>query len=141
MTIERTERENDLHQARQVLEVAISAVDGSPQDYELYELKELLQEVLDNCDNEDDFYLELSGGECRIIKKCGIDEIWYESLKEQIKDCYDLSSISNLPDFIAVEINWDATIKAAQQDGLGHHFSSYDGEEHSTDYYYIFRTN
>lgn len=126
---------SDLKEALNIIETSLSATDTDLNDFDGWEFKELLEKVLDEKDT-DDFYLELPCGEVRIIDKEEIDQIWHDSLIEQIKECYDLS---NLPGF--VEIDWDATADNCKGDGLGHHFSTYDGGEHSTETHYIFRTN
>ena len=106
-------------------------------DYTFQEIMEIYLELKDKIEGkDDDFYLDLSAGDVRIISKTAIDELWTESLIEQIKECYELDTI---PDFI--EIDWDATAENCKLDGLGHHFSSYDGNEYETENYYIFRTN
>ena len=38
--------------------------------------------------------------------------------------------LSELPPFVAVD--WEQTAANCKVDGMGHHFSSYDGEEHNT---------
>lgn len=126
----------ELNTALQIIETSLNATESSLDDFDQWDLSELIEEVLKNVLQEDDFYLELPCGEVRVIDKEAIQEIWHESVIEQIKECYDLS---NVPSF--VEIDWDATAENCKVDGLGHHFSSYDGEEHETENHYIFRTN
>ena len=121
----------------QVLAVALDACDGSIEDYTFDELMQVCIDL--NAELEDDgedHFLDLPSGEVRIMSKHTIDAIWTESLIEQIKDCYELG---NIPSFI--EIDWEATAENCKLDGLGHHFSSYDGNEYETENYYIFRTN
>ena len=127
---------NDIKKAREILETCLYAVDSSPEDYEFFELKELIETIIDKCGSEDDFWLELAGGECRLIDENEIDEIWTESLIEQIKECYDLS---DLPNFVSID--WEQTAENCKVDGKGHHFASYDHEEHNSNDWYIFRTN
>ncbi len=124
----------EIREALNIIQVSMSACDSELDDFSNWEFKELLEKVLDN--DEDDTSVELPSGECRLIDKDAIDQIWHDSLIEQIKDCYDLSEV---PSF--VEIDWDKTAENCKVDGLGHHFSSYDGNEHSTESFYIFRTN
>jgi hypothetical protein len=93
-----------------------------------------LEEKIEDC--ESDFNLCMSFGDVRIISKGSIDQIWTDSLIEQVKDCYDLSE---LPSF--VKIDWEATAEECKVDGMGHHFNHYDGEELETSNYHIFRTN
>ena len=46
-----------------------------------------LDTTLTEC--ELDYWLDLPTGEVRIISSDHIDELWTESLIEQIKECYD----------------------------------------------------
>ena len=85
----------------------------------------------------DDFWFELDGYEFRIIAASQIDQIWTDSLIEQIQDCYD--GLNDLPEF--VEIDWEATAENCKVDGMGHHFSSYDGSEHESSNFHYFLTN
>lgn len=125
--------EGDIKVALDIIETSLNATDSSLNDFAEWEIADLLDKVLGLSDDE---HLELPCGEVRVIYQDSIDKIWAESLIEQIKECYDLSDV---PSF--VEINWEKTAKNCKVDGLGHHFSSYDGEEHSTETHYIFRTN
>lgn len=100
------------------------------------EILELTDDERNDLDLTIDFYIEPeNGGEYRLIHKDAIEVIYYESIIELIKDCYNL----NLPDF--VEVDWDATVENCKVDGYGHHFSSYDHSEEYAEDYYIFRTN
>lgn len=122
-----------------LLRTCLDAVDCSFEDLEYYEFFKLLDQFTDyiNGNYEADFYIDdLPCGDVRLIHEDAIDDIWEESLIEQIKECCDLS---NVPDF--VEIDWEATAKNCMVDGKGHHFASYDGEEHYSNGFYIFRTN
>jgi len=127
---------NDITKAREILETCLNAVDSTPEDYEFFELKGLMENIIDKCASENDFWLELAGGECRLIDENEIDEIWTESLIDQIEDCYDLS---DLPNFVVID--WEQTAENCKVDGKGHHFASYDHEEHNSNGWYIFRTN
>ena len=122
----------------EILNTAESATNSDfENDYTFQEIMEIYLELKEKIERkDDDFSLDLSAGEVRIINKTAIDEIWTESLIEQIKDCYELD---NIPDFI--EIDWEATAESCKVDGLGHHFNHYDGNEYETENYYIFRTN
>lgn len=125
--------------ARNILKTSIEAVNGDLSSLELFEVKELMQELLDNVVGEDcvDYWFELEGGEVRIISEDHIDELWTDSLIEQVKECYDLS---NVPSF--VEIDWNQTAENCKVDGMAHHFSTYDGDtELDVENVYIFRTN
>lgn len=120
-----------------VLNASLKATGSNVSDFEPDELMALciqLDTTLTEC--ELDYWLDLPTGEVRIISSDHIDELWTESLIEQIKECYDLSE---LPPFVAVD--WEQTAANCKVDGMGHHFSSYDGEEHNTANFYIFRTN
>lgn len=134
---------NNIKIARNILETANNACDCTTDDYTFDELKEIMQEILDQIEsNEEDFYLNsLACGEVRVIHEDVIDELWTEGLIDTTKECYDLSAINELPSFIAVNIDWNQTAENCKVDGKGHHFSSYDGQEHNTGSYYIFRTN
>lgn len=127
---------SDLKNALYILETSMSATGTTLSDFDAWDFKEILEKILEETSTSDDFWLELPCGEVRVIDKEQINEIWHESLIEQIKEGYDLS---NVPSF--VEIDWDKTAENCKVDGLGHHFSGYDGEEHSTETHYIFRTN
>lgn len=120
-----------------ILNIALDMADSDlVNDYIFEEIMEILIKLDDDLDTSPDIHLELSAGDVRIIDKNAIDEIWTESLIEQIQDCYDLD---NVPSFI--EIDWQETAENCKVDGLGHHFASYDGHEEDTENFYIFRTN
>jgi len=108
-------------------------------DYELETTDDQLDDLLEKLTMEHDFYVELDGNEYRFIDENHIWEIYVESIKEMVQDCYDL----NVPDWIAVD--WEETAENCHVDGYGHHFSHYDGSEDECtfngDTYYIFRTN
>lgn len=88
----------------------------------------------------DDFYLKFDGNEYRIITYHTIWDTYVEEIKNIVTDCYDLK-LDSIPDFIALEIDWDKTANNAYADGYGHTFSSYDGSEIETGDYWIFRVN
>lgn len=129
---------NKFKYARNVLETSMTATVTSASDFSLYEIKEKMQEIIDNvfkCLNVD-YCLDLPCGEVRIISEDHIEDLWTDSLIDMIKDCYDLSDV---PSF--VEIDWEQTAANCKVDGMGHHFAGYDHEEHNTENLYIFRTN
>jgi hypothetical protein len=103
------------------------------------ELIEALNE-LNGKIGEDDFYFEYDGAEYRIILESSIWDIYVETIKDIVNDCYDIK-LDNIPDFVAWEIDWEQTAKNAYVDGYGHTLSGYDGSELETINYYIFRTN
>lgn len=88
----------------------------------------------------DDFTFDLDGNEYRIISDSSIWDIYVETIKEIVTDCYDLN-LDKVPDFIALSIDWEQTAQNAFADGYGHTFSGYDGSEIEVSGYYIFRTN
>ena len=100
-------------------------------------IKEVITKVRET-EIEDDFYIdglwyECGSREIRIIRTSEIENIYYDSTVDLIKDCYNL----DLPSFI--EIDWDATVENCKVDGFGHHFSSWDGSEHETKNFYYFK--
>jgi hypothetical protein len=129
---------NALKQARNIVQVSMAACDSSTQDYDLSEMKALVQEVWGNLQlNENDFFLEdIEGGEVRVIHSSIIDQLWTDGLLEIIKEGF---GFHDTPDY--VEIDWYATVENCKIDGIGSHFASYDGNEHQSGDYYIFRVN
>lgn len=129
---------NKFKYARNVLETSMTATDTRAIDFSLYEIKEKMQEIIDNVfeGSNVDYCLDLPCGEVRIISEDHIEDLWTDSLIDMIKDCYDLSDV---PSF--VEIDWEQTAANCRVDGMGHHFAGYDHEEHNTENLYIFRTN
>lgn len=113
---------------------SIEVCDGSLDDYTFDEVMQLCIDLEENLDN--DYWFDFASGEVRIIAKEGIDQLWTDSLIEQIQECYELDDV---PSFVAID--WEKTADNCKIDGLGHHFSGYDGGEHETANYYIFRTN
>jgi hypothetical protein len=100
---------------------------------------EALESLRDN-QGESDFMLEFDGNEYRLIGEDAIWDIYVDSIKEIVEDCYDLK-LNNMPDFVAFSIDWEQTASNAYADGYGHTFSGYDGSEEEAGKYYIFRTN
>jgi hypothetical protein len=88
----------------------------------------------------DDFYFEFDGNEYRVLHQDSIWNIYVETIKEIVKDCYDLK-LDKFPDFIALSIDWEQTAQNAYADGYGHTFASYDGEEIETKQHHVFRVN
>lgn len=90
----------------------------------------------------DDFTLDFDGNEYRLIAESDIWEIYVDSIKQTVEDCYsDCINLDKIPSFIAVSIDWEQTAQNAFADGYGHQFSGYDGSEEEAAGYYIFRTN
>lgn len=131
----------DLYESKALVlfNTCLNTLNCSFNDLEYYEFFDYLNQFVDYIrgDHDSDFYIDnLPYGQVRLIDKDEIDQIWTDSLIEQIKECYDLP---DLPNF--VEIDWEQTAQNCKVDGLGHHFASYDHEEHDCGNYYIFRTN
>lgn len=111
-------------------------------DLDVTPTQEELENLLEKIDFKVDFEIELDGKEYRFIQSDYIDDIYFESQMELIKDCY--FPREDLPWWI--EIDWEKTIEnVLNADGFGNHFSSYDGSEVISEYdnkaYYIFRIN
>lgn len=103
---------------------------------------EALNEISENM--SDDFSFDFDGNEYRIIHNMAIWDIYVETIKNIVEDCYsDVIKLDKIPSFIAVTIDWEVTAHNAYADGYGHTFASYDGEETTSDNgdYWIFRTN
>lgn len=88
----------------------------------------------------DDFTFEFDGNEYRIINDASIWEIYVDTIKDIVEDCYDLN-LDKIPSFISVSIDWEQTAHNARADGYGHTFSSYDGSELLVNNHWVFRTN
>lgn len=127
----------DLLVSVDILDTCLDATNSSYSDLEAYEFFDLVLEIQEKRSTEEDFWIDsLPCGEVRCINENEIDEIWTDSLIEQIKKCYDLS---DLPDFISID--WSVTAENCKADGMGHHFASYDHEDHYSNGLHIFRTN
>lgn len=109
---------------------------------EFFDALEELEAMIDR--SEDDYRFEFDGAEYRLIKS-DEDVIWpiyTEEVKNLVEDCYsDVLKLDEIPDFIAISVDWEQTAKNAYADGYGHQFSGYDGSEEEAAGYYIFRTN
>lgn len=127
---------SDFIKVVEIAEKIVDSCDSDLSDFCDFTFQTFLEDIWKNIDVENDFYIETPCGEFRLIDKDAVDEIWTESLIDQIKECYDLD---NVPSF--VEIDWDKTAENCKVDGLGHHFSNYDGQEHFSNDFHIFRVN
>lgn len=111
---------------------------------ELLEDKKLIIDALNDISNRmsDDFAIDFDGNEYRIIHNEAIWDIYVGEIKQIVNDCYNLK-LDQLPAFIAVSIDWEATANNAYTDGYGHTFARFDGAETTSDNgkYWIFRTN
>ena len=72
--------------------------------------------------------LDFDGNEYRIIHTDSIWNIYVQTIKDIVQECYDLK-LDKIPDFIVWSIDWEATAQNAYVDGYGHTFASYDGNE------------
>lgn len=111
---------------------------------ELLEDKKLIIDALDDISNRmsDDFTIDFDGNEYRIIHNDAIWDVYVEEIKQTVNAYYDLK-LDQLPAFIAVSIDWEATAHNAYSDGYGHTFASFDGDKTTSDNgnYWIFRIN
>jgi hypothetical protein len=132
-------KDNDSDNTRclEILTVCLEAVDCDFSELEFYEFFEHLNNIKQNFLTSSEFCMDLLCGEVRLIHNDEIDQIWSDSLRGQIKDCYELPD--ELPSFFVID--WDQTVENCKVDGLGHHFGSYDGEAYQSNHYNIFRTN
>lgn len=107
------------------------------------EAKEAINELKDQLEfGYDDFEFNFDGNEYRLIKESAIWDIYVETIKNIVEECYsDSINLDKIPSWIAVDIDWEQTAKNALADGYGHTFSSYDLSEEEAGGYYIFRTN
>jgi hypothetical protein len=103
--------------------------------------KDELIEALEAIDGETDCNVEFDGNEYRIISDSEIESVYRDEIKALIDDCYPEVTKAMEHSWIAIEIDWDQTIKNAMQDGYGHTFSWYDGSEYNTKNHWVFRTN
>ena len=109
-------------------------------EYQGFTDLEEVMEVIEGVDNseyeyENDFYVECNGVEIRAISSDSMESIWEEELEETLRECY------NVPDFLENYIDYDAWVRDCKFDGMGHHFSHYDGSEYESENYYYFRIN
>jgi len=91
-----------------------------------------------------DFYTDIDGEEYRFIHEDFIWDLYVEGIKDITIECYINELDRDKLWWLAID--WEETAKNCYNaDGYGHHFASYDGEEHEWDIdgatYYIFRTN
>lgn len=118
---------------RDVLECISQELDLAIDRDEVRELEEKLYTEYD------DFWIELDGEEYRFIHEDFIWDIYVDSIKEMVEDCYDIKA----PDWLVID--WEQTAENCYADGYGHHFAHYDGNEYEHkiggELYYIFRTN
>lgn len=86
---------------------------------------------------EYDFTADIDGEEYRFIHEDEIWDIYVEAIKETVEECYT----GKMEWWIAID--WEETAENCYQDGYGHTFATYDGEEHEVtidgDLYHVFR--
>ena len=124
---------------KQHIAILREIVDQYSHDLSLTDAREAIETLREKM-GEDDFSFELDGNEYRIISESEIWDIYVDEIKNLVNDCYDLK-LDQVPEFIALSIDWEKTAENAYSDGYGHTFSSYDGSECEAGGYYIFRTN
>ena len=104
------------------------------------DLFDAIDELSIKLSSEDDFTFDYDGNEYRVISESAIWDIYVDTIKDTVTDCYDLN-LDNIPSFVAIEIDWEKTAKNCYSDGYGHTFSGYDGSELEINDFYVFRTN
>ena len=124
MNTELRERADILREIKDTLEIV---------QFTLDELQELCEKL-----DDADFQIELGGAEYRFIDDDSIEDIFAESVRDMIEDCY---ITKDMPNFLVNHLDWDGIVGDFMVDGYGHHFSGYDGSENEVTGYYIFRTN
>ena len=103
---------------------------------DMEEIKEVIEGVNSSeYDVTDDFYVECNGVEIRVILSDSIESIWEEELENLLIECYEI------PQHLENYIDYDAWVRDCKFDGMGHHFSHYDGSEYESENYYYFRVN
>lgn len=125
--------------AKHHIEILREIIDQHNHCIDMSDAREAIETLRDKI-GEDDFYFVTDGNEYRLIKDSAIWDIYVDEIKCIVNDCYDLK-LDEVPDFIALSIDWEQTAKNAYVDGYGHTFSTYDGSEYEAGGYWIFRTN
>lgn len=121
----------DISTAGDILEVSCDACDLSSSDFTITEIAEILEEIMN--DESGDFELALGNRSVRLIDDDVIEQIWENELGNQLDEQTD-----DVPSFIVIDR--EETIENLKIDGEGHHFGSYDGNEHSAHSCSVFRT-
>jgi hypothetical protein len=159
---------NNIKQARNILETSLNAVNSSIEDLELYEAKEAMQLIIDwladDCKNDN---LDLDDLPCGKVVVVHEDNLLSTIIDRLEGDEYILGS--HYAEFLASCTGWpQMLIEAAQkggayqelgeviiQDGFvetmaqakidngwcGEELNGYDGEEHETGAFRVYRTN
>ena len=101
------------------------------------------REIL-NAHDGNDFRVEFGRREYRIIHEDAIESIHRDEIETLADDCYNLDKVrrelGNLGQYLTFD--YDAfACDARINDGYGHHFAKYDGEEIEVGSWHIFRVN
>ena len=110
------------------------------QDLQLDINRDEVREIERYLNSDNDFYVEIDGEEYRFINEDAIWDIFVDEIQQLTEECYT----GKVEWWIAID--WEQTAEnCLEADGYGHHFASYDGNEHEyklgEENYYIFRTN
>ena len=123
------------------IEIIRAIIDEHNHSIDTDQAREVIRTIRDNiASDNDDFTIDFDGNEYRVINEGVIWNTYVDAIKDIVEDCYDLK-LSNIPDFVAFEIDWEKTAQNAYSDGYGHTFSGYDGSEVEAGGHWIFRTN
>ena len=100
-------------------------------------LREDARAILD-AEDGNDFIVDFGRIEYRIIHDNSIERIHREEIEELVDDCY----LSEASDFCKRYFDYDSFARDCRiNDGYGHHFASYDGEEIEVGDWHVFRIN
>jgi hypothetical protein len=119
-------------------------------------------EVLNGLDDGDEFSVEVDGGDYRLIREGDIDKIMEDELDddhymlgccsawfiaditglttEDVEKAQKADSMKVLGALMAKDLEL-VQQRMASEDGYGHYFNHYDGNEYEAGGWYIFRTN
>ena len=106
-------------------------------------IREDARAILEAYKKQEDFAVELSDGEYRIIHDDAIEDIFDSEIRQIADDCYDIENIKKNMGNVGIyfTFDYDSFVKDCRMDGYGHHFSSYDESEESVGPWNIFRVN
>ena len=103
-----------------------------------------LVKILDDVDVDDategyagDESIEIDGAEYLVLTEDEANERWDEALDQYLEECI----YPELQGSLATYFDSEAWKRDARFDGRGHCLASYDGEEHDSDGFVIFRIN
>lgn len=159
---------NTIKTARLILETSFDACDETCADHEFYELKGLMQHIIDQLKSEEtDFNIDdLACGEVRVIKQDEIAVIYKEQQKndeyvlgcththiielitgwpeEMVTACKEAEAFEALgKGILATEGALDKLVEWVERNtsDWGEEFNNYNGQQHEAAEYFIFRTN